>query len=132
MYNVPEILNRYCHPPHQLGGEGGLELSQGQQQLLCLARMILRRAPLVLLDEASASVDAATAAVMREVLAKELGFGQGPAAATVVEIAHDLRAITGCDRVVVMAGGVVVEEGKPQELIGRQGSKFGQMLANAH
>ena len=86
--------------------------------------MLLRRTPLVLLDEASAACDTKTSALMREVLERHV---EGTAAA-VIQIAHDLEAIMGYDRVVVMAGGRVVEEGRPRELAGDRTTHFGQML----
>jgi ABC-type multidrug transport system fused ATPase/permease subunit len=90
--------------------------------------MLLRQTSLVLLDEASAACDPKTAALMREVLKRHV---EGTAAA-VVQIAHDLEAIVGYDRVVVMAGGRVVEEGRPGELAEDRGTHFGQMFARTH
>ncbi|GBF90620.1 hypothetical protein Rsub_03192 [Raphidocelis subcapitata] len=110
-----------------IGGAGGPQLSTGQQQLLCLARALLRRAHLVLLDECTSSVDPATAALMVAVLERELSGRT----ATVLQIAHDLRAISGYDRVLLMDRGRVVEEGDPRELAATRGSRFAQLLARA-
>lgn len=104
-----------------------MQLSTGQQQLLCLARALLRRARLVLLDECTSSVDPATAALMSGVLERQLS-GR---AITVLQIAHDLRAIAGYDRVMVVDRGNVVEDGDPRELATARGSRFGRLLARA-
>jgi ABC-type branched-subunit amino acid transport system ATPase component len=113
--------------PPQFGGEHGLQLSTGQQQLLCLARALLRRARLVLLDECTSSVDPPTAALMASVLSQQLG-GRG---AAVIQIAHDLRAILEYDRVMLMERGRVVEDGPPADLSADAGSRFAQLLARA-
>nr|ARO50105.1 multidrug resistance-associated protein [Yamagishiella unicocca] len=123
-------------------------LSAGQQQLLCLARLLLRPRRLVLLDECSAHVDPTTAAIIRRLVSEELllrqpqvcadaaasmatQVGQPPRAlpglshpCAVLEVAHDLAAIIGCDRVVVMGAGQVVEVGSPAELLHREGGHF--------
>lgn len=115
------------HPLPQIGGDNGIQLSTGQQQLLCLARALLRRSRLLLLDECTSSVDPATAAVMRTVLAQQ----RGGADTTVIQIAHDLRAISGYDRVLLMERGRVVEDGAPEELVRAGDTRFAQLLARA-
>jgi ABC-type multidrug transport system fused ATPase/permease subunit len=115
------------HTHAQVGGEGGLQLSAGQQQLLCLARALLRRSRLVLLDECTSSVDPPTAALMRAVLAQHLGDRR----TTVLQIAHDLRAIMGYDRVLLMDRGRVVEDGAPRALAAAGETRFAQLLARA-
>ncbi|KAF8063051.1 ABCC13 [Scenedesmus sp. PABB004] len=117
----------------QVGGAaGGLQLSAGQSQLVCLARMLLSGAELVLLDEATASVDPRTAALMHQVLREQLGAGgRAGGARTVLQIAHELGALLDYDSVVVMAAGRVVEAGPPRALAAREGSRFGSLLAQA-
>lgn len=103
----------------QVGGQrGGVGLSAGQQQLLCLARMLLQAKSIVLLDECTSSVDAATSAVMRRVMAAQLR------GCTVLHIAHDLRAIQDYDRVLVMDCGRLVEQGAPRVLLADPTSSF--------
>ncbi|PSC76164.1 ABC transporter C family member 13 isoform X1 isoform A [Micractinium conductrix] len=88
-------------------GEGAAALSQGQQQLLALARVLLRRPRLLLLDEATSSVDPATAEIMHEVIRRQL------AGCTIIEVAHRQSTLAGCQRVVVMEAGRVAEERRP-------------------
>ncbi len=124
---------------------GAVGLSAGQQQLLALARVLLRPRQLLLLDECSAHVDPATAAAVRSIVrqhvlgrAEQAGAGEGggevgcvvgAAACAVLEVAHDLGAVVGCDEVAVMEGGQVVERGAPGELLGRPGGAFRRLHA---
>ncbi|DBA85738.1 TPA: hypothetical protein ACH3X1_005304 [Trebouxia sp. C0004] len=101
-------------------GEGGMGLSQGQQQLLCLARVLLEHPRVVCLDEAMANVDPETARLMQHILTTHLPES------TILQIAHRLDAILECDWAVVMDKGKVVEQGSPQELLKRQ-SHFAAM-----
>lgn len=112
-----------------LSVRGGLDaeltldsLSKGQQQLLALARALLGRSKVVILDEATSSVDNETDGVMREVMKREF---EG---CTVVVVAHRLSSLEDCDVVVVMDGGRIVEVGEPGKLLvmGRE-SAFGRL-----
>ncbi|KAL4856242.1 ABC transporter C family member 13 [Chlorella vulgaris] len=85
-------------------GEGCAALSQGQQQLLALARVLLRRPQLLVLDEATSSVDPATADTLHQVICSHL------AGATILEVAHRQSTLAGCGRVVLIEAGRVVEE----------------------
>ncbi|KAK9830435.1 hypothetical protein WJX72_011744 [[Myrmecia] bisecta] len=107
-------------------GEGGVGLSQGQQQLLCLARILLRKPRIVCLDESTANVDPITAQLMQDLVQTCLRQ------ATVLQVAHRLHHITSCDRVVVMEAGRVVEEGAPNDLLKQPGSRFAHMVASQH
>lgn len=101
--------------------EGGVNWSVGQRQLLSLARALLRQARVVCIDEATASVDAATDAAMQRVLAEHFR------GATVLNIAHRLATLARCTRVMVIDAGRVVEFDTPERLRARPGSLFGQM-----
>ena len=90
------------------------ELSQGQQQLLALARAILNKRKVVLLDEATSSVDIETERIMRDVLSRD--FKE----CTVLTVAHRRETILDSDIVVVLEAGRVVESGEPGMLMGRQ------------
>lgn len=91
---------------------GGRNLSQGQRQLVGLARALLRRSAIVVMDEATASIDAETAGKIQQVLREELG------GSTVVTIAHRVEAVRGADGCVVLGKGRVVESGRPGEMAG--------------
>jgi len=90
---------------------GGENFSQGQRQLICLARALLRESKLVILDEATASVDSETDALAQRAVRDSLQ------SATVLCIAHRLRTIADYDKVLVLEQGSVVEYGKPIDLI---------------
>lgn len=92
--------------------EGGLNLSQGQRQLLCLARAIVSRPKIMVLDEATSAVDVETDALIQRSIREEFGD------ATLIVIAHRLSTIADFDRILVMGEGRVVEFGSPRELMG--------------
>lgn len=102
--------------------EGGLNLSQGQRQLLCLARSCVLKPKILLLDEATSSIDLETEEAIRESLNHE--FRE----TTTVIIAHRLEGVMDADRVVVMGAGEVLEEGKPGELMQKEGGIFRGMV----
>jgi ATP-binding cassette subfamily C (CFTR/MRP) protein 4 len=99
-----------------------VKLSEGQKQLMCLARAILRKNKIVMIDEATANVDNETDKCIQSHL--EERFKES----TVITIAHRLRTIVDSDWVIVMEGGMCVEEGNPKELIKRKKSKFLKMI----
>ena len=90
--------------------EGGLNLSQGQRQLLCLARAVIRRPKIIVLDEATSAVDMATDASIQRSIREDF------ADSTLLVIAHRLSTIADFDRILVLADGRVVEYGTPGEL----------------
>ncbi|KAK3320254.1 putative ATP-dependent bile acid permease [Cercophora scortea] len=93
------------------------KLSRGERQLVCVARGLLRGSRVLVLDEATASVDhAADAAIQAGLRAHAEATG-----ATVITVAHRLRTVADYDRVVVLDGGRVVEQGSVRELLGRTG-----------
>ncbi|KAF3938774.1 hypothetical protein ABW19_dt0201520 [Dactylella cylindrospora] len=96
--------------------EGGLNLSQGQRQLLCLARVILTGASILVMDEATSSIDHETDAKIQEAI-RETNY-------TVITIAHRLNTIMDYDRVLVLEAGKVVEYGAPKELLDVNDGKF--------
>jgi ATP-binding cassette, subfamily B, bacterial len=91
-------------------GERGVTLSGGQRQRIAIARAILRDAPLLLLDEATSSLDAESETQVAAALA-DLMQGR-----TTVVIAHRLATVLSCDRILVLEGGCIVEEGTHQTL----------------
>lgn len=111
----------------QLGGlEGkvasrGGNISAGQGQLLCLARVLLSDCKLILLDEATAALDADLCQLVEAVLREQA------AGATVINVAHRLAAVANVDRVIVMDGGRLVEDGPRTSLLEREGSEFSRL-----
>lgn len=97
--------------------EGGLNLSQGQRQLLCLARAIVARPRVMVLDEATSAVDMATDALIQRSIREEFTD------ATLVVIAHRLSTIADFDRILVLGDGRVAEYGTPRELWERDGGR---------
>lgn len=98
--------------------EGGGNLSQGQRQLLCMARALLRRTKIQLMDEATASVDYATDELITAALRQEFSDS------TLLVIAHRLRTIIDFDKVLVLDAGRIVEYDKPLTLLENPSSRF--------
>jgi ATP-binding cassette subfamily C (CFTR/MRP) protein 1 len=96
--------------------EGGSNLSHGQRQLVSLARAMLTKSNVLILDEATAAVDIQTDNLVQETLRSDL-FAER----TIVTIAHRINPIIDCDRILVLGQGEVAELGTPQELIKKQG-----------
>lgn len=100
--------------------EGGFNLSQGQRQLLCLARAIVSRPRVMILDEATSAVDMETDALIQRSIRSEFGRN----ASTLLVIAHRLSTVADFDRILVMDAGRAVEFGCPKELMGIEGGMF--------
>ena len=94
------------------------KLSHGQRQLFCLARAILKQGKILIMDEATSSVDSDTDTVMQRVLREEF------AGRTMIAIAHKLQTILDFDRVLLLDKGQIVETGNPQELLANDTSAF--------
>ena len=96
-------------------GENGAKLSGGERQRISIARALLKNAPIVLLDEATASLDVENETKVQGALSRLL------AGKTVLVIAHRMRTVAGADHIVVLENGRVAEQGTPAELMERGG-----------
>jgi len=96
-------------------GENGSELSGGERQRISIARAFLKDAPIILLDEATASLDAENETVIQEALSRLIKDK------TVLIIAHRMRTIANADHIVVLKDGTVAEQGTPSELMAKGG-----------
>lgn len=102
-------------------GENGAKLSGGERQRISIARALLKDAPIVLLDEATASLDVENETKVQGAISRLL---QGK---TVLVIAHRMRTVEAADKIVVLSDGKVAEEGAPQELM-EKGGLFRRMV----
>ena len=102
-------------------GENGAKLSGGERQRISIARALLKNAPIVLLDEATASLDVENETKVQGALSRLL---QGK---TVLVIAHRMRTVEAADHIVVLSEGKVAEEGRPEELLRKDGGIFRHM-----
>lgn len=104
-------------------GENGAKLSGGERQRISIARALLKDAPIVLLDEATASLDVENETKVQTALSQLL------AGRTVMVIAHRMRTIEAADKIVVLAEGKVAEQGTPDELMQKENGIFARMHA---
>ena len=102
-------------------GENGAKLSGGERQRISIARALLKDAPIVLLDEATASLDVENETKVQGALSRLL---EGK---TVLVIAHRMRTVEAADKIVVLASGKVAEEGRPEDLLADENSLFRRM-----
>ncbi len=116
-----EFVSRLPEGYQSLIGENGQKLSGGERQRISIARALLKNAPVVLLDEATASLDAENESQIQTALSRLL---EGK---TVLVIAHRLRTITKADHIVVLENGNVVQQGAPEQLL-EAGGVFKHML----
>ena len=120
--NCDEFVRKMAQGYDTPIGENGALLSGGERQRISIARAILKDAPIVLLDEATASLDVESESLVQEALSRLL-VGK-----TVLVIAHRMRTVLGADHVVVLAEGRVAEEGAPAELLAA-GGLFARMVS---
>ncbi|KAF5442210.1 hypothetical protein F2P56_034895 [Juglans regia] len=103
--------------------EDGSNWSQGQRQLFCLGRALLRRSQILVLDEATASIDNATDMILQKTIRTEF------AACTVITVAHRIPTVMDCGMVLSIRDGKLVEFAEPWKLMKREGSLFGQLVS---
>lgn len=102
-------------------GERGATLSGGQRQRIAIARAILRDAPIIILDEAMAGLDPRNSAAVLEAIDR-LATGR-----TTLVITHNLNDAMGCDEVIILDNGRLIERGHPRDLIRRENSRLGAL-----
>ena len=109
--NCEEFAAKLPDGYHSMIGENGCELSGGERQRISIARAFLKNSPIILLDEATASLDVENETLIQAALSRLIKDK------TVLVIAHRMRTVSGADKVVVLSDGSVAEQGLPEELI---------------
>ena len=117
-----EFISALPEGYHTLVGEGGASLSGGERQRISIARALLKNAPVILLDEATASMDAESETMVQTALSALLK------GRTVIVIAHRMRTIANADKIVVLDKGKVTEVGTPSELA-KKGGLYAHLVA---
>jgi ATP-binding cassette subfamily B protein len=113
--NVADFLKALPQGLDTFMGEGGARLSGGQRQRIAIARALLREAPLLLLDEATSALDAESERLVQDALEHLMKDR------TTIVIAHRLATVRAADRIIVMEGGRIVEQGKHDVLVAKGG-----------
>ena len=119
--NCDEFVEKLPHGYQTAIGENGAKLSGGERQRISIARALLKDAPIVLLDEATASLDVENETKVQGALSRLL------AGKTVLVIAHRMRTVEAADKIVVLKDGVVAEKGSPKELLAKEDGIFRRM-----
>ncbi len=113
--NVDEFAEKLSDKWNTLIGENGCELSGGERQRISIARAFLKNAPIILLDEATASLDVENETLIQESLSRLIENK------TVMIIAHRMRTVAGADKIVVLSEGTVAEQGSSDMLLKKDG-----------
>jgi subfamily B ATP-binding cassette protein MsbA len=111
-----DFIKRLPEGSQTVIGDRGVRLSGGQRQLLCIARAILKNAPILILDEATSALDTESESMVQQALDNLM---QGR---TTLVIAHRLSTIVSADKIVVLDGGQMLECGTHQQLLERDGT----------
>jgi ATP-binding cassette, subfamily B, bacterial len=113
--NCAEFIANLPQGAATIVGDRGVKLSPGQRQRIGIARAFLKDAPILLLDEATSALDSESEELVRQALDRLMG------GRTVIAIAHRLSTLRSFDRIVVLQGGAVCEDGAPQALVQGKG-----------
>jgi len=113
--NCDEFIQKLPDGYNTRIGENGAKLSGGERQRISIARALLKNAPIVLLDEATASLDVENETKVQDALSRLLS------GKTVLVIAHRMRTVAAADKIVVLSDGKVAEQGSPDELMNKNG-----------
>lgn len=116
-----DFINRMPNGYDTIIGENGETLSGGERQRISIARALLKDAPVILLDEATASLDAENETKI------QAGISELIQGKTVIIIAHRMRTVRNADHIVVLGGGTVIEQGAPEDLMAK-GGEFARMV----
>ena len=120
--NCDEFAQKLPDGWNSVIGENGYALSGGERQRISIARAFLKDAPIILLDEATASLDVENESQIQTALSRLIHDK------TVMIIAHRMRTVIHADKIVVLSGGEIAEEGTPEALLARNGI-FARMAA---
>jgi ATP-binding cassette subfamily B protein IrtB len=121
MANVADFVEKLPDKWQTNIGENGCELSGGERQRISIARAFLKDAPIILLDEATASLDVENETAIQTALSRLIKNK------TVLIIAHRMRTVSGADKIVVLKDGSVAEQGSPEKLL-TEGGIFAHMV----
>jgi len=113
--NLRPVIEAMDNGLDSIIAEHGENMSVGQRQLMCMARAILRKSNILVMDEATASVDFQTDQLIQNMIQRQFSD------CTVITIAHRLHTVLKCDEILVLDGGHVVEKGTPVDLVDSDG-----------
>jgi len=119
--NAHEFIVGFTEGYETLVGDRGAQLSGGQRQRIAIARAILADPAILILDEATSSLDAESERLVQDALDKLMENR------TSIIIAHRLSTVRRCDQILVMSGGAIIERGTHEELIAKQGGLYGSL-----
>ena len=111
--NCDEFASKMPNGYHTEIGENGCNLSGGERQRISIARAFLKNAPIILLDEATASLDVENETIIQTALSRLIKNK------TVLVIAHRMRTVENADKIIVLSNGTVAEAGNPNELMNK-------------
>ncbi len=120
--NADEFVVKLPDAYQSLVGERGVKLSGGQKQRICIARSMLKDAPIIILDEATSSLDSKSEVLVQQGLDRLLKNR------TAIIIAHRLSTISNADHILVMADGKMAEYGKPSELLQKKNGVYADLV----
>lgn len=123
---LEDVINGLTDGLETLLGEGGITLSKGQSQRLCIARTILRDASILIFDEPTASLDEENKSDVMKGLEKLRGNK------TIIIITHNIETIQEVDNIIVVDSGTIIEKGKHEELVKKQGVYFNMLRKREH
>jgi ABC-type multidrug transport system fused ATPase/permease subunit len=123
----PELAQQFLNAGTGLDtyiSEGGKNLSLGQRQLVCLARALLRKSRILVMDEATSSVDSKTDAQVQDTIRREF-VNKG---VTVITVAHRLDTVLGYDKIAVLGSGELLEYGSPNDLLRKRSGELKRLV----